>query len=637
MKRIQVLLIAGSFIGFVIVFDPMYQLAAGVVGVISFVPAALAAYFWGLRGGLLVGGISLLLDIILFTAKDPTSGLLRGQTLFGGAGILVMVVGISRLRDLLGKIQRQADELERVRDGLELRVQARTRDLEETNLALRASEEKFRRLTHAASDGIIFSNQVGTILFFNHAAEKMFGYRAEDIIGKSVEGLVPASLRETWRAGMRRAQTRELVGETRLQQVEGLRQDGSQFPIEISISQVVLGSEIVYTASLRDITVRKRAEQLSAAFTLLGQQLNAATSLADAAEIIVQVADQLLGWDACYVSLHQPDKNLLTVVLRMDVINGQRTRLTLDTRETQPTLLLSQVLQGQGCLLNEDGDPTLIATLENFGDVERPSASRMFVPIRIGTQTTGILSIQSYTPNLYAPESLATLQALADYCGGAFERIRSGVMTRASLREKEVLLKEIHHRVKNNLQVVSSLLNLQAHRISDAAGREMFRDSQNRVRSMALIHEKLYQSSNLATIDFGEYIRNLCTFLWRSYGAKATLIALEVQVESVALGIDQAVPCSLILHELLSNALKHAFPGGRPGQITVQLTHCENNRLELIVGDDGIGISVDVIPANATSLGFELVNTLVNQLNGELWLEREHGTTFHFRFTRDGV
>jgi two-component sensor histidine kinase len=210
-------------------------------------------------------------------------------------------------------------------------------------------------------------------------------------------------------------------------------------------------------------------------------------------------------------------------------------------------------------------------------------------------------------------------------------------MTRASLREKEVLLKEIHHRVKNNLQVVSSLLNLQAHRISDAAGREMFRDSQNRVRSMALIHEKLYQSSNLATIDFGEYIRNLCTFLWRSYGAKATLIALEVQVESVALGIGQAVPCSLILHELLSNALKHAFPGGRPGQITVQLTHCENNRLELIVGDDGIGISVDVIPANATSLGFELVNTLVNQLNGELWLEREHGTTFHFRFARDGV
>ena len=159
---------------------------------------------------------------------------------------------------------------------------------------------------------------------------------------------------------------------------------------------------------------------------------------------------------------------------------------------------------------------------------------------------------------------------------------------RSSLDEKEVLLKEIHHRVKNNLQVVSSLLNLQSGYVRDQNDVEMFRESQNRIRSMALIHEKLYQSGNVSLVDFPQYARSLATTLFRSYRAGEGNVSLEVDFGDVSLGIDAAVPCGLIINELLSNALKHAFPAGRGGKVTLGL-RAQGGMMRLTVKDDGIG------------------------------------------------
>jgi PAS domain S-box-containing protein len=202
---------------------------------------------------------------------------------------------------------------------------------------------------------------------------------------------------------------------------------------------------------------------------------------------------------------------------------------------------------------------------------------------------------------------------------------------RSSLDEKEVLLKEIHHRVKNNLQVVSSLLNLQSGYVRDQSDVEMFRESQNRIRSMALIHEKLYQSGNVSLVDFPQYARSLATTLFRSYRSDESNVSLEVDFGDVSLGIDAAVPCGLIINELLSNALKHAFPAGRGGKVTLGL-RAQGGMMRLTVKDDGIGFPRGLDLTRPESLGLQLVNTLVAQIGGVLEVDRSNGTEFRIAF-----
>lgn len=214
------------------------------------------------------------------------------------------------------------------------------------------------------------------------------------------------------------------------------------------------------------------------------------------------------------------------------------------------------------------------------------------------------------------------------------ERKREEEKIRASLREKEILLKEIHHRVKNNLQIISSLLNLQSAHIRDPRALEVFKEGQGRVRSMALIHEKLYQSDDLARVDFSEYIRNLAAYLFRSYEVHAGAVCLNVEAEDVLLGVDTAIPCGLIINELVSNSLKHAFPGGGGGSINITLRPAGAERLTLTVADDGVGLPEGFDVRATPSLGLQLVNTLARQLGGDVLVGDCAGAEFSITFRK---
>ncbi len=204
----------------------------------------------------------------------------------------------------------------------------------------------------------------------------------------------------------------------------------------------------------------------------------------------------------------------------------------------------------------------------------------------------------------------------------------------ASLLEKEVLLKEIYHRVKNNLQVISSLLSLQSAYIKDKDDLVIFKQSQQRIASMALVHEKLYQSQDLAKINFGEYIRDLVSSLFSAYEANQDAIALRVNIdEHVFLGLDTAIPCSLIIHELVSNSLKYAFPLGRKGTIYLEMIKNHEHQVTLIVGDDGIGLPSNFNFKNMASLGWQLVDALTNQLGGNLNIQGSMGVECQLAFT----
>ena len=200
-----------------------------------------------------------------------------------------------------------------------------------------------------------------------------------------------------------------------------------------------------------------------------------------------------------------------------------------------------------------------------------------------------------------------------------------------ALKDKDMLLKEIYHRVKNNLMVISSLLNIQSRYIKDKAARDVFRESQNRAKSMALIHERLYRSTDLKNIDFGAYIRTFATELYHSIVSDPSLIKLNLNVEPVMLDINTSIPLGLIVNELITNSLKHAFPDGRSGEINIDFTHSDGTFV-LSVADNGVGLPENLDFKNTDSLGLQLVNSLTDQIDGKIELDRTQGTRFKVIF-----
>ena len=223
------------------------------------------------------------------------------------------------------------------------------------------------------------------------------------------------------------------------------------------------------------------------------------------------------------------------------------------------------------------------------------------------------------------------------------DSVKAEEMLKKSLKEKNILLQEIHHRVKNNMQIISSLLNLQSRYLDDEGALNLLKESQGRIKAMALVHEKLYQSDSLARINFDEYVKSLINELYRSYRINKNLLNINIEIEEIYLDIDAAIPCSLIINELISNILKHAFPDihnpetnpfsdeKNGGNIYMKLSKNED-RFRLIISDDGIGLPRDIDLNNTKTLGLQLVNALVDQLNGTIEVQRYNGTKYVINF-----
>jgi two-component sensor histidine kinase len=264
------------------------------------------------------------------------------------------------------------------------------------------------------------------------------------------------------------------------------------------------------------------------------------------------------------------------------------------------------------------------ALIENaVGLVETYSISliweeKLYGTVAILSKSSGVLEKE------YAVKTLVNMVAVA------LQRRKAEEQIKQSLKEKDLLMKEVHHRVKNNLMVISSLLSLQSRYITDKNSRELFQDCQDRTKTMALIHERLYRSTDLKHIDFGEYIQTLATDLFHSY-VHTRLIKLNLDVEEIMLDINTVVPLGLILNELISNGLKYAFSDGRNGEITVSFFK-EDDFYQLKVADDGVGFPQDLDFKNTDSLGLQLVISLTRQIQGDIEMIRNNGTEFKLTF-----
>jgi two-component sensor histidine kinase len=253
------------------------------------------------------------------------------------------------------------------------------------------------------------------------------------------------------------------------------------------------------------------------------------------------------------------------------------------------------------------------------------------VPLCSRDQILGVLDVQSPERNAFSENDVLVIETVAQQIAIAMENARLYEQARRDSEIKTTLLQEVHHRVKNNLQIISSLLDLQADARNDPLVLQALEDSRHRVRAMALVHETLYQSEDLARLDLASYLQNLADYLVDAYDGFTSDITLQLQVDSVPLGLDRAVPCGLMISELVTNALKHAFPDGGPGEIQIA-AHLQVEQVELIVRDDGVGLPADIDPETSTSLGLRLVHLLIRQLQGNLCIDRKHGTAFKILF-----
>jgi len=258
--------------------------------------------------------------------------------------------------------------------------------------------------------------------------------------------------------------------------------------------------------------------------------------------------------------------------------------------------------------------------------------SILLVPLKIEKRHIGFIFSVDQNVNAYSPDTLELLETIAPSISIALTRMKNEKELKQSIEEKELLLKEVHHRVKNNMQIISSLISLQATRYDDFAVRDALVDCQNRVKTMALVHEKIYKSSNFEYIDIASYIEGLVRLLMSSYKISTDLIKIKMDVSRNNVNINTAIPLAQMINELVTNCFKHAFPNGAGGQLDIIMFKDENSRFVLKISDTGPGLGKEVSFPEGGSLGFQLISALTKQLRGEVTITSEAGATFLISF-----
>ncbi|MBW4473401.1 MAG: PAS domain S-box protein [Stenomitos rutilans HA7619-LM2] len=469
--------------------------------------------------------------------------------------------------------------------------------------ALRESEARYRAIVEDQTELIARFQLDGTLTFVNEAYCRYFGRSREEAIGASYKPLI---FTEDYKK----------IDHT-------LQMMNREHPIAVSENRVVVEGQVRWTqwnnrmlfdeagqfvefqSVGRDVTELKQAE------VALQQSQRFAQKIADTSPAVIYVTD-LVKQDKIYVN-HEI---------------GEHLGYTLDEIQSMQPDFLQTVMHPDDFLQRQINIKRWDTV--NDGDI-------LSTEFRV-KNCNGEWHYFQCQETLFARHQNGSPQQILGVAvditaAKQLEALRQAEeQLQASLNEKNVLLKEIHHRVKNNLQIVYSLLRLQHRRVKDQQAADILLESQNRIKSIALIHEKLYRSDDLAKIDLSQYIPNLAISLFGSYNTSANAISLKTNVEPVSLDIDTAIPCGLIINELVSNSLKYAFPAEKTGEIVINLSVKGDRQLALTISDNGIGMPETTEYSKPDSLGLKLVHDLVQQLEGTLIMHRDRGTAFEITF-----
>jgi len=456
--------------------------------------------------------------------------------------------------------------------------------------ALHNSEEFSLSLLSNSPYPILVINADTSIKYVNPAMERLTGFSSADIVG--IKAPYPWWTEETLKKTSRDLKQAFQKGAGQFEE-SFQKKNGDRFQVEITSRPVIQEGKLkYYLAMCVDISERKQAEE----------ELK---SSEERLKIMFEYAP-----DAYY--LNDRKGTFIDGNIAAEEITGYKKEELIGKSFLKLKLLPTKMIPKAAKLL----------ALNIIG---KPTGPNEFVLNRKdGTQVP--VEIMTY------PVKIKGKMVALGIARDITERKKTEEKMKASLKEKEVLLKEIHHRVKNNMQIISSLLNLQSAKIKDKNMQEIYKVSQDRIRTMALIHEKLYKSEDLASINFAKYIQSLTVHLFHSYRVNTDIVRLNTDIEDIHLDINTAIPCALIINELVSNSLKHAFPGGKRGEITVKLHSDKQGKRTLVVSDNGIGFPEDFDLQKSDSLGLLLVTDLTKQINGTIKFDRIVGVTTRIVF-----
>ncbi len=477
-------------------------------------------------------------------------------------------------------------------------VQWQTKAQLRENALLRENERKLNQFLEAIPLGINVIDTVGKVIYTNQTALKMYGRESPSDTPLENCSEIYSQL---YIAGTEQQYPledlpliRALQGERKTIDDLEIYQSNQSIPVEALGTPIYdeQGNIIYAIVAFQDITLRKQAETERKEYIEALQRSN---------EQLQAVLDTVPG----YVAWINSEGYYLGV-----------NRYFTDKFNVPPDTFIGQKI---GFLTK---DCQVEPFINQFLASSTQSDSKVVDGLSKGTHRKYLITIQKYRQNM------AAVWVGIDIT----EQILAEEALRTSLREKDILLQEVHHRVKNNLQIICSLLDLQSQKLTDSKMLEVFRESYNRVRSMALIHEKLYQSASLERINFAEYIETLIYYLFQSYRVNSDLIKIQINIEPIFINIDTAIPCGLIINELMSNALKYAFPNQKNGLIELSFLSDEHQRYTLRVKDNGIGFPENFNFKKTTTLGLQLIKVLTQQLEGEIELEDSQGIDCKIKF-----
>ncbi|RJP78299.1 MAG: PAS domain S-box protein [Candidatus Zixiibacteriota bacterium] len=456
----------------------------------------------------------------------------------------------------------------------------------ETVRALQASEERFAAAFRASPDPQVISRVAdGAILEVNEAFLDLFGFTLTEVLGQTSTGLGMFARPEE------RAQAIEVLrrdGTLRNYEIGIRLRSGEERLASLSVETLHIGEAPSLLTVIRDVTERKRAEE-----ALRESEERLRLILENSPDIIFAQDRELR-----YTWIFNPASPLQVE----DVVGKTDLDLLPPAEAERLTALKRRVLE-TGELIREELSLT---------------------PGRADTRWYEVI----YKPQV---DDDGRITGVLSYSRNITERKAAEAVMKASLDQKTMLLKEIHHRIKNNLQIVSALLGLQAKNVRPENVQQALADSQSRIKSIALVHEKLYRSDDLRHIDFHDYLQTLAGSFVRSHQLEQRGITLVIEADPVGLNVDTALPCSLAVNELLTNAAKHAFPGGHGGEIRV-LVKQEDGQIRLTVADNGVGFPADLDVRQSGSLGLQLVNSLAGQLGADLTVQSGPGTRVELVF-----
>jgi PAS domain S-box-containing protein len=504
--------------------------------------------------------------------------------------------------------------------------------------SVRESEERFSILVESIKDyAMIMLDPEGYIVTWNTGAERFTGYRGAEIIGEHFSCFYPPD------DGEENQPWKDLATTKARGSLEKhgwrLRKDGTRFWADVILTAVYddNGSSRGFSEVTRDVTERRKSDdelKQKNDLILMLQRISAAANEAFRVEDAFQMTLDLVCRQMDWPVGHGLTLNLETNVLEPGIwrINDESAFKLFKEETTRLNWKIGDGLPGRVFATGKLAWSTDLKNdlVRNRADAAIASGlkSAYAFPVFLGTEVVAVLEF--FSTRDIQPEAgfLIVMTQVGYQLGQVVERQRVEQKMTDSIQEKELLLKEIHHRVKNNLQIITSLLRLQSEGIQDPNVLDMFKESQSRVRSMAMVHEYLYKSPDLASVKFSEYVENIVSGLFRSYGIQKEVVNLYLDVDETPLNLNTAIPAGLIVTELVANVLKHAFPENRKGNLWLSFHSADPDVYNLTVKDDGIGFKNGVQLETAESLGLRLVKTLVTQLRGTVDIRKDNGMEF---------